>query len=371
MNSAIALVIVAILVVNVFLVADLWRRSLSPRYARILVTWFRSPPPHRHYAIIDLGDLAGHGSFAYAINSSDQVVGYAYLFDGTAMHAVMWQKGNITDLGTLPDTTDSVALGINDVGQVVGWSGANPYGSSRGFLWDGGAMSDIGVLVGDKDSRATAINASGQIVANSYTAGTSTAARPFVYHNKVVVPLSSFGSAGAVANGINTTGQVVGGAYAMPSIWHAFMYTSPVIADLGTVAGSWSDAKAINDLGAVVGSSSDASNQGTGTAFLYASGTMKDLGTLGGDRAYAMGVNNNGVVIGSAENGDSEPWGSPAVRAFVSTGRGMWDLNDLIPAGSDWKLEVANGINQADHIVGWGHMNAGKTIHAFLLTPID
>src|SRR5262245_12387301 len=45
----------------------------------------------------------------------------------------------------------------------------------------------------------------------------------------------------------------------------------------------------------------------------------------------------------------------------------MADLNDLIPPGSGWLLEVAAAINDAGQITGTGTVN-GCT-HAFLLTP--
>jgi probable HAF family extracellular repeat protein len=47
----------------------------------------------------------------------------------------------------------------------------------------------------------------------------------------------------------------------------------------------------------------------------------------------------------------------------------MFDLNDLIPAGSGFTLISANGINDAGQITGNGITAAGAT-HAFLLTPV-
>jgi probable HAF family extracellular repeat protein len=46
----------------------------------------------------------------------------------------------------------------------------------------------------------------------------------------------------------------------------------------------------------------------------------------------------------------------------------MLDLNKLIPPNSGWELDVANGINDAGEIVGYGTRN-GTNLRAFLLTP--
>ena len=99
----------------------------------------------------------------------------------------------ITDLGTLPGATSSIATGINDLGQVVGYSGnnvsysftsANPYlaGSNpQSFLYSNGQLSQIanpyngpygnlpaGVINDSGQVAAVnqSINASGQVVSN-------------------------------------------------------------------------------------------------------------------------------------------------------------------------------------------------------------
>jgi probable HAF family extracellular repeat protein len=45
----------------------------------------------------------------------------------------------------------------------------------------------------------------------------------------------------------------------------------------------------------------------------------------------------------------------------------MFDLNDLVPAGSGFVLEEATGINDSGEIVGTGTI--GGATHAFLLVP--
>jgi probable HAF family extracellular repeat protein len=47
----------------------------------------------------------------------------------------------------------------------------------------------------------------------------------------------------------------------------------------------------------------------------------------------------------------------------------MLDLNNLIPSGSGWVLQVANGVNDGGQIVGNGTI--GGQTHGFLLTPAN
>jgi probable HAF family extracellular repeat protein len=66
----------------------------------------------------------------------------------------------MTDLGTLPGDSYSVAEAINDQGQIVGRSGSGM--GERAFLWEDGRMTDLGVY------NAVDINNSGQIAGSYY-----------------------------------------------------------------------------------------------------------------------------------------------------------------------------------------------------------
>ena len=128
----------------------------------------------------DLGTLGGPSSVAYAITERGQVVGWA---DTTSMaknyrgdwepahHAFLWQKGNMTDLGTLGGS-ESKPVAINERGQVVGWADTRATGAygpiSRAFLWENGEMRDLGTL-GGEESYAAAINDRGQVVGRADT----------------------------------------------------------------------------------------------------------------------------------------------------------------------------------------------------------
>jgi probable HAF family extracellular repeat protein len=106
--------------------------------------------------------------------------------------------------------------------------------------------------------------------------------------------VTAVAGAGSWANDLNNSGQVVGYMQA-GSASHAFVYTSGVLTDLGTLGGTDSGANAINDLGQVVGNSATAS--GVFNGFLYSGGTMTALS--GGAYMQAYGINNSGTIVGS------------------------------------------------------------------------
>ena len=117
---------------------------------------FKRVPASSGYEAIDLGTLGG-SSRAWAINNRGQVVGESTTDTGER-HAFLWEKGVMTDLGTLGGE-ESTALGINDRGQVVGY-GPTTTARYHAFLWEKGVMTDLGTLGGD--SRAYAITTAGR-----------------------------------------------------------------------------------------------------------------------------------------------------------------------------------------------------------------
>ena len=75
----------------------------------------------------------------------------------------------MTDLGTLPGGTYSVAMGINARGDIVGV--ADTSGSANhAFLYANGAMQDLGTLPGGVFSEALGINDKGDVVGDALTA---------------------------------------------------------------------------------------------------------------------------------------------------------------------------------------------------------
>lgn len=202
--------------------------------------------------------------------------------------------------------------------------------------------------------------------------------------------VTTVAGAGSWASDLNNAGQVVGNLYT-GSAYHAFVYTSGVLTDIGTLGGDYSFANAINDLGQVVGNSDTAgattngfvysggamtamsaapyilafgiNNSGTivGTMSvttpegdyyhaytLGAGGTLTDLGTLSyGDSSRGIAINNSGVVVGAAANMFNGAPNYPE-DPFIFQGGVMTGLGNL---GGPWS--AARSVNDLGQVVGF------------------
>ena len=220
---------------------------------------------------------------------------------------------------------------------------------------------------------------------------------------------SLFGPVHVMAHGINSLGQVVGGAQDGTSAhpMHAVLWqnrsTPPL--DLGFLGKGtyvdFSEAFGINDLGHVVG------NGALGTltrGFLWRSGRMIDLGALSGQVvSEAKALNNNGLIVGKNNfypvtgryeiaNSSSTPAiqqlpvptgffsaqpsavndsgdavghaGSPNIDAHAILWRNAIDLG-IWPGGH---YSVATGINNLGQIVGTGTVAGDNLDHALMWT---
>jgi probable HAF family extracellular repeat protein len=154
---------------------------------------------------------------ATAINDKGQAVGTSgdvCVGVSALSHAVLWQDGSVTDLGSLGGALNNVALAINNQGQVVGDSNL-PGEITHAFLWQNGAMTDLGVLPGDTLSYAYAINSRGEVVGDSTYPGYD---RAFVWHDGVMMDLNTLACSGSslylfYGGDINDRGEIVGGAF--------------------------------------------------------------------------------------------------------------------------------------------------------------
>lgn len=129
-----------------------------------------------HGSTTDLGTFGGPFSLAAGINGAGEIVGAATYPDGLE-HGALWRHDEMTDLGALPPAyPDSRAIRINDRGQAIGWAASAPgnveqiVGATHAVLWDDGQVVDLGTL-GGPTSRAYGINEHTQIVGTARTAG--------------------------------------------------------------------------------------------------------------------------------------------------------------------------------------------------------
>lgn len=161
---------------------------------------------------------------ATAINNKGQIVGISGICSNavggaSAIHAVLWENGTVTDLGNLGGLAWNTPTSINNHGDVVGFgntSGDQNAGFSPvAFFWtkDHG-IQNLGTLPGDSISIAWSINNKGQIVGQSIGPNGS---RAFIYQNGTMVPLSTLTGNKKLtlvyANDINDNGVIVGGAF--------------------------------------------------------------------------------------------------------------------------------------------------------------
>jgi probable HAF family extracellular repeat protein len=169
----------------------------------------------------DLGTLntpCGFGAGdVKAINELGQVVGSSVVYPMGWTHASLWQNGTKRDLGALPRGAESYANDINEHGQVVGYSNIsfdNPsYVYNHAFLWEKGWMTDLGTLGGD-NSYANAINDRGQVVGNSQILPWGSQQHAFLWYKSKMFDLNDLvASTGWTLYDvfdINNAGQVVG-----------------------------------------------------------------------------------------------------------------------------------------------------------------
>jgi probable HAF family extracellular repeat protein len=230
-----------------------------------------------------------------------------------------WQA---VDLGVVGD-----ARAINDQGQIAGWT-RNAAGRSQAILWDDGDVIDLGTL-GGPTSSASAIDEDGRVTGSSYTAGEK--GHAFLWQNGIMEDLGNFHALTFpkdVSQGV-VVGEFVGSRPDGTRRTQAFVVRNGVKTDLNVIAGS--AASDINETGQIAGTHRRTdtvglpANQQTQRAFLWENGTVTELGTLGGIWSETSGLNNLGQVVGQSALGAD----GVLQAGFVwSSGTGMRRIED-------------------------------------------
>jgi probable HAF family extracellular repeat protein len=294
---------------------------------------FATPSLLAQDSVIDIDPLGTGTSLLFAVNNRGQAVGRAELGSSDNVRAILWQDGQLTDLGALPDYPQSGAAAINERGQIVGyvanfdvaravlwnqgriidltppgWTSCfasainNPgdivgtcslaSGLTVAVLWRGGTMRTLDPLPGYLASSASDINDSGVVVGTltNYLDERSSAFR-WTDGTMSTLPLPP-GTANASASAINARGTIVGtatgpiGASPQPVIWRGGAVVS--LGDTwGSVLGS---AWGINDRGDVVGMTFAISG------FVWSAGTFKSLESPYG--SFPQGISERGDAVG-------------------------------------------------------------------------
>jgi probable HAF family extracellular repeat protein len=174
-----------------------------------------------------LETLGGTYSQAQAVNAAGRIVGDATLPGNALKSAVIWDEGQVTDLGRLPSTSGATSLDVNAADEVVGWSGDTYSLDGHAFHWSNNYMTDLGTL-GGVTSRAYAINDAGLITGASKIS-TGTQWHGFLYYDWVMYDLNDLVAPGSGwelidAQDINASGQIVGNGL-INGETHAFLLT--------------------------------------------------------------------------------------------------------------------------------------------------
>ena len=303
------------------------------------------------------------------------------LTEWPAMEAVVWDHGQVTNLGTFGGN-ESFAIGANNRGQVVG-AAANTvpdrfsvffgWGTqTRAFLWtQSQGLQDLGTL-GGPDALAANINDRGQIFGASYTSDVPnplTGIPPFdafLYEKGKMTDIpNGFGGTQVNPLGANNRGQLIGNAsFADEQTSHPFLWSKGEFIDLGTFGGTFGDAVSINDAGAITGHAATPDSAVHG--FLWKDGVLTDIGTVDADDCSAgFSINSANQIVGQSFACDGS-----VSHAFLWENGKIVDLNSLISHGSDMQLQVADNINNSGEIAGFGVLPNGDG-RAFLLVPCD
>jgi probable HAF family extracellular repeat protein len=352
----------------------------------------------RQGSLGDLGALPGADtcSVATSINARGEIVGHSEntivdpITGVREIRAVLWKDGKMRNLGTFGGRY-SVVGNINDRGQVAGAAlnavldpfsllyllfGSSNGTQTRAFLWEDGYKRDLGTL-GGPDAAASFVNRLGEVMGVSYTGSTPNQTTgiptqdPFLWRKGKMIDLGTLGGTVGGPVALNNRSQVIGVSnLAGDQSFDPFLWENGKMVDLFTESkgGSPISANALNDTGEIVGGGAFPGRPFD--AYIWRNGVATDLGALDGDcYSEAFLIDSRSRIVGQ-----SFPCDFSTVRAFLWQDGTMFDLQQLVPAQSGFRLVETLAINDLGQIGGIGKPSDCTTHipecgHAYVLIP--
>ncbi len=317
------------------------------------------------YSIVELAGVPQR------INNSGQVAGWVYV--GPDAHAAIYSNGAWRDLGVPAGDQLSTLFGINNAGAAVGFSFASlpgPDNRWQAITAPANATSVAALSMISPDSFAYAINDSGAIVGcrNEYADVFPDPHRAFLYANGSVTDLHALLATDPMfdftcARDVSNAGVVVGEFQGSSAAQRGFLFHNGAVTLLQQGAAYLTNARAVSNTGKVVGEGRLAGfSADHAVAYDVATGAITSLGVeaTGAFNSRPNDVNAAGAVVGMMFLAVGE-------HAFVTTAGQVLDLNDLLPAGTDWVLQEALSINDSGQIVGRGYLTSDPSTTRYFL----
>ena len=269
----------------------------------------------------------------------------------------------VTDLGTLPGESSSLAVAFNDRAQVVGVCSAG--GQGRAFLWEKGKIRLLPVLPGFGllSLQPHAINNNGVVVGTDFGPDLDTR-RAFIYEHGVTRDLGTPPGEYSEATGINDKNQVIGKSYTMViknkiqnTIDMAYTFVWDATAGfrkLNTLPNGFGEGvSAINNTGQIVGTSMSLGAEET---------RVKRAALAPNKRPYEGNIMPYGTLIWQDGKTRSisppQAWSSGAVAinaqgAVLGSMSVYPDADEILTFGREESDKIMDAIHHSHHVFLW------------------